>query len=136
LKDTWIKGNKKMERPIKSFLLANKLSIHVYDQTKRYYEGFHLVKLEMVCEVLLVADYFQNVTDFSEAKKMLGEKVVYRRVLEHMGVPFFNIDDVQQSLLQNFATNSLPYFELTDFPQKIVFSELARERKRAGLKSA
>jgi hypothetical protein len=121
-----------MDSPIRSFSLDNKLLIHVYDKTKRYYEGFHLVKLEIVSEVPLVAEYFQNGTDFSEAIKLLGEKVVYRRTIERMGVPYMEIGEAQQRLLQNFETNSLPYFELADFPQKIVFSELTRERKKAG----
>jgi len=119
-----------MDILIRTISLDNGLTINIYDRTKRYYEAFYLVKLEVVCEVPLLMDFFATDSDFLEAKKLLGDSVVYRRTLEHMGVPSAELDNSKKSLLRNFEQNSIPYFAAAHFPQKIVVSEFAGARKR------
>jgi hypothetical protein len=121
-----------MDIPVQTISLENGLTINIYDSTKRYYEAFYLVKLEVVCEVALHKDIFANESEFSEAKKLFGDSVVYRRTLEHMGVPESELADAKKTLLRNFEQNSLPYFATAHFPQKIVISECIRARKRLG----
>jgi hypothetical protein len=121
-----------MKIPIRTILLDNGLTLNVYDRTKRYYEAFYLVKLEVVCEVPLNMDFFAVESDFLEAKNLLGDFVVYRRVLEHMGVASSELDNAKKSLLRNFEQNSIPYFAAADFPKKIAVSEFNRARKKLG----
>jgi hypothetical protein len=77
---------KTMDDPIRTISLENSQTICVFDQTRRYYENFHLVRLEIVCEVPLRSEFFITEGDFPVAKKLLGEKAVYRRTVEQMGV--------------------------------------------------
>jgi hypothetical protein len=123
-------GKKTMDILLRTISLDNGLTINIYDRTKRYYEAFHLVKLEIVCEVLLLSDFFASESDFSTAKKLLGPSVVYRRTLEHMGVPAVELETAKTRLVQNFEQNSIPYFAAAHFPQKIVISEYTRAKKR------
>jgi len=121
-----------MDILIRTIPLDNGLKLNVYDRTKRYYEAFYLVKLEVICEVPLQMDFFAAESDFLEAKKLLGDTVVYRRTLEHMGVASTELDNSKKSLLRNFEQNAIPYFAVADFPQKIVVSEFIRARKKLG----
>ena len=123
-----------MDIPVRTITLENGLTINIYDRTKRYYEAFYLVKLEVICEVPLHIDFFATESDFLEAKKLLGDFVVYRRTLEHMGVPSSELDNSKKSLLRNFERNSIPYFAAAHFPQKIVVSEFTGAMKRLGSK--
>jgi hypothetical protein len=122
-----------MDVPIRTISLENSLTICVFDQTRRYYEDFHLVKLEIICEVPLRSEFFIAEGDFSAAKKLLGETATYRRTVEQMGVPSNEIESVRKRMVENFERNSLPYFAVADFPQKLVISEFTKARKKLGL---
>lgn len=118
-----------MEICIKRIDLPNGLSISVHDTTRRYYEDFHLVKLEFVCMVPLLSEYFDTTAAFEEARQLLGEKAVYRRTCEKMAVPFNAIDSTRTTIISDFIKNSLSYFSGERFPRKLARSELEKARK-------
>jgi hypothetical protein len=120
-----------METYIQQIDLANGLSISVYDTTRRYYEDYHLVRLEFICRVPLRIEYFDSPEAFDEAKKLLGEVAVYRRTCEKMGVPFGGIGAARETLIADFMKNALPYFTVESFPGKLVLSELQKAREKA-----
>jgi hypothetical protein len=57
--------------------------------------------------------------DFNLARKLLGERAVYRRFVGYIGVPSTGIEHAREQLIRNFADHSLPYFSLASFPQSL-----------------
>ena len=110
--------------------LQNALVITIYDLTRLYYGDFHIVKLEITCPVSIHRELFDLDADFTDACRLLGDKVVYRRTVEQLGVPSTEIERVQQKLIDTFSDNSLRYFSSPDFPAKLVKAELKKFRKR------
>ncbi len=119
-----------MDTLIKKIPLDNDLVIYVYDRTLRYYGDFYLVKMEIVCEVPLRQEFFENENDYALAKRILGANASYRRFMEQMGVPSTGIERVREILMKNFVDHSLPYFSSTNFPRKFVLSQYNKARKR------
>ncbi|MRR05995.1 MAG: hypothetical protein EG828_03485 [Deltaproteobacteria bacterium] len=115
-----------MKTCVKKFELSNSLTVLVYDATRRYYEDYHLVRLEIVCEVAVREDFFATPERLAEARGLLGNSVTYRRTVEKMGVPFVEIEQAREVMIDSFVATALPYFERTNFPQKFVQSELTR----------
>lgn len=112
--------------------LGNGLKIEIHDQTQLYYGDFYKVKLEIVCEALVLEEYFADKAEFSMAARLLGERVFYRRVLDQMGVPSTEIERVRERLMANFRDHSLPYFEKPGFPRKLVVAELKKMVDKQG----
>lgn len=106
--------------------LPNGLTVSFYDQTRRYFGDYHLVKLEIVCNVPVIEEYFTGEDESREARALLGETVVYRRNVEQMGVPSTEIERVRGRLVADFEEHSLPYFAAPAFPQKLVAAELKK----------
>ena len=121
-----------MDTCFRKFELSNGLTLFVYDATRRYYEDYHLVRLEIVCETPVLAEYFDTDEQYSEARELLGESVVYRRLLEKMGVPYREIAVARESLVKGFENNALRYFSVEGFSRKLVLSEFAKAREKVG----
>ncbi len=125
-----------MNTLIKKISLENGLTVLIHDHTRRYYGDFYLVRLEFFCEIPVSEEFFSSENDFARARKLLGEKAVYRRFVEQMGVPSTGIERVQEMLMQNFREHSLPYFASAHFPQKFVQSQYTKAKKRLHLPAA
>lgn len=121
-----------MDKCVRKIELPNGLTVFVYDATRRYYEDYHLVRLDIVCKTPVLVEYFDNDELFSEARALLGELAVYRRLLEKMGVPFREIEAARESLIKDFESNALGYFSAHGFSRKLVLSEFAKAREKAG----
>lgn len=119
-----------MENFIREIPLANGLTVSFFQQTRRYFGDYHLVKLEIVCKVPLLADYFSNKGEFAAAGSLLGEEVLYRRCVEQMGVPSAEVELVLNRLTADFENTALPYVASPAFPRKLVAAELAKRGKR------
>jgi len=120
-----------METCIRHIDLPNGLTISVYDTTRRYYEDYHLVRLEFICRVPLHVEYFDDAETYDKAEKLLGKAAVYRRTCEKMGVPFDGIGAARETLIADFMKNALPYFTVESFPRKLVLSEFIKAREKA-----
>lgn len=108
--------------------LQNGLTVRFLDHTRHYFGDFHLVRLEIACDIRLDAAHFDNATAFEEARRLLGDHVSYRRFVEQMGVPTSSTDDVKQQLMAHFTSHSLRYVSSHAFPARFVHSELERAR--------
>lgn len=117
---------------VREIPLANGLTVKFFSHTRRYYGDFHLVKLELFCEVPLSADYFADQSQFAEAVIILGDAVSYRRVLEKMGVPASEVGRVEEHIITNFREHSRAYFAAPAFPRKLVLAELAKASRKKG----
>ncbi|MRR59330.1 MAG: hypothetical protein EG824_14130 [Deltaproteobacteria bacterium] len=119
-----------MTSMIREMTLENGLVVRFFDHTRHYYGDFYLVKIEIVCEVPLVIDFFDESADLEEARGLVGDPAVYRRSVEQMGVPSTAIATVTERLMNNFISHSLPYFSATGFPGRFLRTELERARKK------
>lgn len=119
-----------MTSMIREIILENGLLVRFFDHTRHYYGDFYLVKIEIVCEIPLHTDFFDDQTDLEEARRLVGDPAVYRREVEQMGVPSTAIATVTERLMGNFISHSLPYFSAADFPRRFLRAELERARKK------
>jgi hypothetical protein len=122
--------NPSMDSPIREHQLPNGLTVSFHDLTRRYFGDFYLVKLEIVCNVPVISAYFQTEEEYSLARSLLGDEVVYRRSVEQMGVPSTEIERVRERLMADFEKHSLPYFSAATFPRKLVVAELGKMQKK------
>jgi hypothetical protein len=120
-----------MEKLIRELSLPNGLSVSFVNRTRRYFGDYNLVKLEMICRIAVCADYFAHREEFDAALVLLGEVVVYRRILVQMGVPSSEIAAVQNRLIADFEQHSLPYLSVPSFPGKFVAAELSKIVKKS-----
>jgi hypothetical protein len=115
-----------MKTCVRKFELNNSLTVLVYDTTRRYYEDYHLVRLEIESDVAVQEDFFATPERLAEARGLLGNSVTYRRTVEKMGVPFVEIEKAREEMIASFVATALPYFATRNFPQKFVLSELTK----------
>lgn len=121
-----------VENHIKEIILVNGLIVRFYDLTRRYYGDFYLVKLEIRCLVSLCREYFENAESFAEAIELMGETVLFRRIIEKMGVPAAEVGRAVDGLMANFEENSMAYLSAPSFPHKFVVSQLNKARRTVG----
>jgi hypothetical protein len=106
--------------------LGNSLTVVICDTTRRYYEDYHLVRLEIECEIAVSERFFEEPEEFARARSLLGESVRYRRTVEKMGVPFDEIESTREEMVSCFASTALPYFATESFPRKFVLLEVQK----------
>lgn len=102
------------------------MTVLVYDTTRRYYEDYHLVRLEIECEVAVQEEFFAEPEIFARARMLLGESVRYQRTIEKMGVPFAEISVSREEMLECFTSTALPYIASEVFPRKFVEAEMKK----------
>jgi len=119
-----------MKTCVRKFELNNSLTVLVYDTTRRYYEDYHLVRLEIESDVAVQEDFFATPERLAEARRLLGNSVTYRRTVEKMGVPFVEIEKAREEIIASFVATALPYFSTSNFPRKFVLSELTKASEK------
>lgn len=115
-----------MKTSVRKIDLSNSLTIQVYDATRRYYEDYHLVRLEIECEVAVKEEFFAEPETFARARMLLGESVRYQRTVEKMGVPFAEIAAAREEMLASFTSTALPYIASAIFPRKFIEAEVKK----------
>lgn len=117
-----------MKKLIRELVLPNGLTVDIFDRTHRYFGDYHHVKIEFNCTVPVLSELFEQQSQFDEARSLVGETVLYKRLEERMGVPSADISMAQERLITNFIEHSLPYVSSDQFPRKIVLSELKNKK--------
>ncbi|AJE03354.1 hypothetical protein [Geobacter pickeringii] len=119
-----------MAQLIRELPLENGLTLCIFDHTRHYFGDFHLVKLELTCEISLSSAPFDNAAEREAAQRLLGAAAVYRRFVEQMGVPTADVQPTVEQLIGNFTTHSLPYLSSPDFARRFVSAEFERAHKK------
>lgn len=119
-----------MNRIVRQIPLENGLTVSFSDVTRRYFGDYHQVRVEIRCEVPVLAELFEDAADFEKALKVLGGKVSYLKLVEHQGVPTEATEATVRRVIQQFIDHSLAYFASPLFPRRLVHSELSRARSR------
>jgi hypothetical protein len=121
-----VRSSSPLKTCVRKIELSNSLNVLVYDTTRRYYEDYHLVRLEIECEIAVNEALFEGLEKLPEALRMLGDSVIYRRTVEKMGVPFVQIESTREDIISSFIVTAVPYLSREDFPRKFVQSELKK----------
>jgi hypothetical protein len=114
------------ERIIREYDLGGGITATLRDETRHYFGGYYHVRIEVGADILLSASPFSSLEEYQAARRLLGERIRFRRVLEKMAVPEADIAAVRQGLLDAFDTNVLSYLSRPDFPERFMRSEYAR----------
>jgi hypothetical protein len=108
---------------IRSWRLANGLTVEVEDDTVNYYGDYYNVRLVIRCPVPVKPDHLESSKEnpyFDRVVALLGSLAEYRREIVKAGVPGRDVAAVKEYLLQQFEDNALPYFEHEVFPERLV----------------
>ena len=109
--------------------LENGLIIRFYDRTKRYFGDYFCVKLEIVCEVPIKRDDYDDENVYDEAKAILGERVFHRRSVERMAVPTEKVELTLTGLIEEFMEHASRYIASFSFPQRLVLAEIDKAKR-------
>lgn len=105
------------------------LSISCHDFSRPYFGDFHVVSLEIKCEMDILPRLLKKTAAYEEIKSAIGDKIILVRKVQQMGVPSAKVSQVKDELVGNFKQNSLPYFTSSSFPTKAILSELRKSGK-------
>lgn len=119
-----------MKTCVRKIPLSPTITLQIFDTTRRYYEDYHLVRIEIECEVPLLEEYFNGPEQLAAARRILSDCAVYRRIIEKMGVPYAEIEPAREQLIESFVATALPYLADEKFPPKFIASELLKTEKR------
>lgn len=113
----------------KTYNLKNGLTIIIYDRTFLYFGTYYTVFFELVAEVPVKTEYFDNEKDFDEALVLLGDKQYYRREIKKEGVYQEELSKAKEEVLKYLEEHSLNYLGKTTFLEKFI-KQRWREEKR------
>lgn len=120
-----------MSTIVRSWSLANGLTVEVEDDTVNYYGDYYNVRLIIRCPVAVKREHLESSKEnphFDRVVALLGSLAEYRREIVKAGVAGRDVAGVKEYLLQQFEDNALPYFEHEVFPERLVqkrFVEIA-----------
>jgi hypothetical protein len=122
-----------MTKIIRTENLANGIKVEFKDCSNRYYGDYHRVRIEVRCSFPLTPAVLGQAADSEEEqdkiRKIIGEKYVYTRVLEQMGVPGDALDETRRNLIDSFAGSTFSYMAHPSFPLRLIEKELERRGK-------
>lgn len=113
------------------FKLENDLEVRLFDRTRNYYGDFHHVLLDVQCEVEIDLLAAKDGLSAEVLSSLGGERLIYRRTLDKMGVPSGEVAAVREHLVANFVRHSLPYFSTPFFVERFALAELHKRQKRS-----
>ena len=115
---------------VREIPLENGLTLSIYNHNHRYFGDYHRVRVEIICKVKVLEEYFADLAEYAEARTSLGDSAVFRHNVELMGVPSAELDRSLVRVIENFANHSLTYLASPIFPRKLVLAEFSGSRQK------
>ena len=115
---------------VREIPLENGLTLSIYNHNHRYFGDYHRVRVEIVCKVKVLEEYFADLADYAEARSSLGDSAEFRHNVEQMGVSTAELDGSLERVIENFTKHSLAYLATPIFPRKLVLAELLSSRQK------
>jgi hypothetical protein len=115
---------------VREIPLENGLMVCIYNHNHRYFGDYHRVRVEIVCKVKVLEEYFADRAEYAGAKASLGDSAVFQHNVELMGVSSAELDRSLERVIENFANHSLAYLASPIFPRKLVLAELSGSRQK------
>ncbi|HEX2767869.1 MAG TPA: hypothetical protein VHN12_01180 [Geobacteraceae bacterium] len=119
-----------MMKLVREIPLENGLTVCIYNHNHRYFGDYHRVRVEIVCKVKVLEEYFADRAEYEEAKISLGDSAVFRHNVELMGVSSGELDRSLERVIKNYANHSLAYLASPIFPRKLVLAEFSGSRQK------
>jgi hypothetical protein len=122
-----------MPAVIRTWRLANGLTIEVEDDTINYYGDYYHVRLFIRCPVEVKPGYLESSKEspyYDRIVATLGSVTEYRREIVKAGVPGREVAAVKEYVLRKFEENALPYFEREGFSERLVQKRFAEVAER------
>jgi len=118
---------------VREIPLENGLTLSIYNHNHRYFGDYHRVRVEIVCAVPVLEEYFVDRAEYAEARTSLGDSAVFRHKVELMGVPSAELDRSLVRVIENFSNHTLAYMASPIFPRKLVLAEFSGSRQNKRL---
>jgi hypothetical protein len=115
-----------MKKFVKKSKLNNNIEICFYDLTKNYYGDYFFVRVEACCKIPLTDECLGDLQISPDIRRLLGDEVVYARIMEKMGIQSAQVDEERNKLISDFESNSMPYIASERFPAHFISKEIAR----------
>jgi hypothetical protein len=96
------------------------INIKLLDETSHYFGGYHHVRILAYSDVPVLESFFDNSSEFKDARSRLGESVRFERTLQKMAVPENEIVTVRSQLVDAFNETTLAYLSVPDFAERFV----------------
>ncbi|WP_243373952.1 hypothetical protein [Geotalea sp. SG265] len=113
----------------KNLFQDENLTVICRDISRRYFGDFHVVSLEIICEMDILPRHFKKASFHEEITAAIGKKITLLRKIQQMGVPSARVSHVKDDLIHHFKQNSLPYFKSSSFPAKAIWAEIRKSGK-------
>jgi oligoribonuclease NrnB/cAMP/cGMP phosphodiesterase (DHH superfamily) len=118
-----------MSKIVKVYKLSNGLNVYIYDETVRYFCNYFNVILKLSAPINISISIFDDIEQYKEVKKLLGEKVEYFRMIKKNAVVEDMLNSIKEEMLKDFEENSLPYLAKNSFIKKFILRRLKEKKK-------
>jgi hypothetical protein len=116
---------------IKSIALENRLTLYLYDNSKRIVGDRCLVSFQAVIEIPINdATVGDSEIDINEIRKALGESICFRQSRARNFISKTAKETILRELVNSFLNTSSSYLSHIDFPKKVVEKEYRNYLKR------
>jgi hypothetical protein len=106
-----------------AYTICGGIQATVTDCTSHYFGGYYHVRIQVLADIPVSSDMFENTPQFDDAVVRLGSSVRFSRILEKMAIPENAITACQSELINAFEANVLPYLNRATFIKSFVGSE-------------
>lgn len=107
--------------------LVNDLTLRFYDQTNRYFGDYHRVRIVVEIELGLDNRFLPDQDLLTAAIARFGEQLIIRKVLERMGVPGAQVEEVRAKLVVSYRHEIENYLCRPEVPLRLLRAELAQK---------
>jgi hypothetical protein len=115
------------EKPIDTIRLDNRLTLELYDRSKRVAGDRWQVCLAARLEVGLKREYFEGrhepAVPFEHIREAVGDKAVYHHEKTRNFIAETEKDEVFRGLKERFLDANLVYISSPDFPLKLILRQ-------------
>jgi len=118
---------------VKEIQLENNHTLVISDLSRKISEDAFVVKMEASIEITINEDLFKDepVSEFkyADVKSILGDKVIYKYLIERNFIRDTDKDKVFESLESTYMDNLAKYVAKNTFPRKFVLKEYKDKTK-------
>ncbi len=118
---------------VKEIQLENNHTLVISDLSRKISEDAFVVRMEASIEIEISEDLFKDepVSEFKyvDVKSTLGDKVIYKYLIERNFINDIDKDQVFESLESTYMDNLFKYVSKETFPRKFVLKEYKDKTK-------
>lgn len=109
---------------MEEILLPNGLKLNIFDLSREIAAPTVKVQIALKIAIDLNESFFSTKADYSQIKKIFGDKLTYEYKVERAYIKKEKGEEVREELINTFKNNMLPYLGKENFAQKYALSLL------------